>query len=351
MDNKIRQEMDKIEIPKELNIRVILGMENAKKDYERHNQLKPESKSDRKRWSLRKKIMFFSSVAVLLLGLLISSAFVSPAMAKVISNIPYLGSIFQSESISSLIIDELEEKGYKISGTGISYKPKKELEVRVEGSDDYFNEVKDEIEKTVKGILKSKGYDAYSVKVSKELAQNDYVLNEEELKEKTILDNEVTKKLKQLDYKFDLVQTDPKEKIIYIDIDGSKKYYDAVKDDVEKTALDVTELNNYKDYSIDVNRPTVKIAKADTGALITPAIAEGLMSIKEFKVTGVGYKEKPLSFIISTSIPSSDSEAKALGTEIESMIVEFLKSEEISKILGEESYEIIVKSKDKKKIN
>ncbi len=279
--------MDKIEIPKELNNRVLLGMENAKKDYKTPNQLKPEKKNDKKRWSPRKKIIFFSSVAVMLFGLFVSSAFVSPVMAKVISNIPYLGSIFQSESIGSLIFDELEEKGYKINGTGIEYKPKKELEVRIEGSDEYFNGVKDDIEKTVKGILKSKGYDAYSVKVSKEPALNDYDLNEEEMKEK--LDNET---------------------------EG------------------------------------IKITKgADKGSQITPAIAEGLMSKKKFKVTGVSYKEKPLNFIISTSIPSSDPEAKALGTEIESMIVEFLKSKEVLSILGNESYEVIVNSKDKKKIN
>jgi hypothetical protein len=58
-----------------------------------------------------------------------------------------------------------------------------------------------------------------------------------------------------------------------------------------------------------------------------------------------------LSFIISTSILSSDPTAKALGTEIESMIVEFLESEEISPILDNEPYEIIVNSKDNKKIN
>ncbi|MDP1420382.1 DUF4030 domain-containing protein [Peribacillus simplex] len=290
MDNKndkIKQEMDKIEIPKELNKRIILGVEKAEVAYEMSNQLKPESKQGKKRWSPRKKIMFISSVAVILLGLFLSSAFVSPAMAKVISSIPYLGAIFQSEPIGNLIFDELEEKGYKISGTGIAYKPKKEVEVRIEGSDHYFNEVKDDIERTVKGILKSKGYDAYSVKVSKE--QNDYVLNGEEKKEKPTLENEAQ---------------------------------------------------------------DIKITKgADKGSQITPAIAEGLMSKKEFKVTGVSYKGNPLRFIISTSILSSDPEAKALGTEIESMIVEFLKSEEISPILGKESYEITVKSKDKKKIN
>ncbi|MFE4430811.1 DUF4030 domain-containing protein [Peribacillus butanolivorans] len=336
LSNNVKKEVDKIKIPED---KLDQAIENAIK------------RGKKKQRSLGKKVIYFSSAAVLLFGLLIGSAFVSPAMAKVISNIPYLGSIFQSEPIGSLIFDELEEQGYKISGTGIDYKPKKEIEVRIEGSDDYFNEVKDDIEKTVKGILKSKGYNAYSVKVSKENAQNDYVLNEEEMKEKTILENEVTKKLNQLEYKFDFVQTDPTEKTIFINIDGSRKYYNTIQKDVEKTASDVAILNNYKDYKINVTRTAIRIVKADKGSQITSAINEGLMSKKEFKVTGVGYKEKPLSFIISTSILSSDPEAQALGTEIESMIVEFLKTEEVSTILGKEPYEIIVKSKDKKKIN
>ncbi|TDL60086.1 DUF4030 domain-containing protein [Rhodococcus qingshengii] len=348
MDNKIRQELDKIEIPKELNNRVILGMENAKRDYER--QLKPESKGDRKIWSPRKKIMFFSSVAILSLGLFISSAFISPTMAKVISNIPYLSSIFQSEPIGGLIFDELKEKGYKISGIGTGYSPQKVFYVTIEGSDDYYNEVKDEVEKTVIEILLSKGYDAYSVEVNK-VRKQDYTLIEEEMKEKNIIENEVTIKLKQLNYKFDMVQTDPTEKTIFINIVGTKKYYHSVQDDVEKMALEVADGNKYTGYKINVTRVTTEIRPSGKGGQITSTIAEGLMSKKEFKVAGVGYKDKPLSFIISTSILSSDPTAKALGTEIESMIVEFLKSEEISPILDNESYEIIVNSKDNKKIN
>ncbi|MFB5196160.1 DUF4030 domain-containing protein [Neobacillus sp. KR4-4] len=348
MDNKLRQEIDKIEIPIELNNRVILGMENAKKDYER--QLIPESKSDRNKWSLGKKIMFLSSVSVLLFGLFISSAFVSPAMAKVISTIPFLNSIFQSKPISSLIYDELEEKGYKISGIGTSYSPHKIFYVTLEGTDKYYSEVKDEVKHTVSEILKSKGYDAYSVEVKK-VRKEDYVLNEVENKEKNIIDNEVTKELKQLNFKFDRVQTDPTEKMIFINIVGSKKYYNSVQNDVKKMALEVADGNKYTGYKINVTRVTVEIRKSDKGGQIIPTIAEGLMSKKEFKVTGVGYKSKPLSFIISTSILSSDPTAKALGTKIESMIVEFLKSEEISPILDNESYEVVVNSKDNKKIN
>ncbi|TDL76136.1 DUF4030 domain-containing protein [Peribacillus frigoritolerans] len=348
MDNKIRQEMNKIEIPMELNNRVILGMENAKKDYEK--QLKPDSKGDRKIWSLRKKTMFFSSVAVLLLGLFISSAFVSPTMAKVISNIPYLEFIFQSQSVDSLIYDELLEKGYNIT-TGIRYEPEKIVEVSIEGSDDYYNEVKDDVEKIVNRVLISKGYDAYSVKVNKFVAKSDYVLNDKETIEKNQLESEVTKKLKQLDYKFDMVQVDPTEKTIFINIVGSKEYYNSIQDTIEKKAIEVANANKYKSYRINVTRVTVKVTKPDKGAQIIPVIAEGLLSKKEFKVTGVSYKSKPLSIMIKTSILSSDPTAKSLGTEIESMIVDFLTSEEISSILKNESYEIIVNSKDNKKIN
>lgn len=44
MDNKIRQEMEKIEIPKELTNRVILGVENAKKIINGINNLNLKAK-------------------------------------------------------------------------------------------------------------------------------------------------------------------------------------------------------------------------------------------------------------------------------------------------------------------
>ncbi|MDQ0862277.1 DUF4030 domain-containing protein [Bacillus sp. V2I10] len=303
-----------------------------------------------KKLGLIRKITYFGFALIILFGLFVGSAFVSPTMAKVISNFPYLGLIFQSKSVDSLIYEELQEKGYNIT-TGIRYEPEKIVEVSIEGSDDYYNEVKDDVEKIVNGILKSKGYDAYFVKVNKFVAKSDYVLNEEETKEKNLLEDEVTKKIKQLDYKFDMVQVDPTEKTIFINIVGSKKYYNSIQDAVEKTVIEVANANKYKDYKINVTRVTVKVTKADKGAQIIPAIAEGLLSKKEFKVTGVSYKSEPLSIIIKTSILSSDPTAKTLGTEIESMILDFLTSEEISSILENESYEIIVNSKDNKKIN
>jgi hypothetical protein len=349
MDNKVKQEMQKIKIPEELHNRVVQGIENARKDNQVAHQVNPKGKNAKKRWGLRKKVMIYGGVAVLLVGLFICSAFVSPAMARVISTIPYLNLIFESKPIGSLIYEELEGKGYKVSGSGISYKPEKVVEVRLEGTDEEFNEVKSEVEMIVKEILKSKDYDGYSVKVSKE--PTDYVLNEEQIKEKTILENEVTKRLNELEYKFDMVQTDPTEKTIFINIVGSKSYYNTIQDDVEKMAVEVASLNNYPNYKINATRVTVEVKKSDVGAQITSAIAEGLMSKKEFKVSGVAYKSKPLSFIIRTSLLDSDPLAKELGTKIETMLVDFMKSDEIAPLINNEPYEIIVYSKDKKKIN
>nr|WP_259549634.1 DUF4030 domain-containing protein [Heyndrickxia oleronia] len=332
--NYVKKEMDEIRIPED---KLDFAIENA-------------IKRGRKKWKLGKKIVYFSGAAIILCCLFISSAFVSPAMAKVVSKVPYLGQIFESKDVITVIDEKLREKGYNISSIGIGYQPKKTIEVSLKG-EDYFNEVKDDIKKIIMATLKSKGYDAYLVRVNKMVPKNDYVLNKKEIEEKSTLENEVIKKLKHLDYTFNMVQVDPVEKKIFINIEGSEKYFKSIQDSVEKTALEVANANKYKGYRISAMRTTVKVTKVDKGAQIIPTIAEGLMSKKEYKVTGVSYKSKPLTFIIRTSILSSDPTAKTLGTEIETIIVEFLASKKISSILDNESYEIIVNGKDNEKIN
>ena len=340
MDNKVKRELEKIEIPEELRDRVLLGIERAEK------VTKPK-----KRWSFRKKLLMYSGVAVLMLGLFVGSAFVSPTMARVMASIPYLSLIFESEPISSIIHEELESKGYGVSSTGAVYKPEKILEVRLEGSDAEFNEAKEDVEKIVKRILKSRNYDDYTVQVKKELVRDEYVLNEQQLQEQTILNTEVTKRIQELDYTFDMVQTDPTEKVIFINIVGSKTYYEDIRNDVEKMALEAARLNNYPNYKINVMRVTTEFRKTDIGAQITRTIAEGLLSKKEYKVTGIAYKSKPLTFIISTSIEEDNAAAQELADNIETTIVDFLMSGEIVSILNNEPYEIVVYSKDEKKLN
>jgi len=343
MDNNIKKELNHIEIPLELRERVILGVQQARADF--------EPNKNKKSGRFRKKVAYSSGVAVLIFGLFIGSAFVSPTMKAIASKIPYLNLIFHSKSIVEVITEELESKGYKSSGAGISYSPKKFVSLSLDMPDKEFQKAKPNVEKIVRRILKSRGYDAYSIRISKFKPYKDYVPSEEEKKEMTVLNQEVTKKLNQLHYKFGHVQTDPTEHTIFINIGTSKDYYNSIKDDVEKVALETVSANHYKGYKIKVTNVTVTVRKADKGSQITSPLAEGLMSKKEFKVTGVGYKSKPLTFIIQTSVRSSDPKAKEVGKKLNQMIVDFLNSKEISAILKNEPYVIMIKSKDDKKIN
>ncbi|MFF2875176.1 DUF4030 domain-containing protein [Gottfriedia sp. NPDC057991] len=333
--SKLKKEIQNIQVPKDkLNTAIEAGFKKGKRKSKRGHQF-----------------IYFSSAAVLMFGILVSSAFISPTMAEVVSKIPYLSLIFKSKSLDMIIWDKLNGKSYKVSSVGVSYTPKKSIQISLDGSDQYYDEVKNEVKKTVNEVLQSKGYDSYAIKITQQKDFKDYELNEEEKKEKGLLESEVTKTLKQLKYTFDSVFVDPTEKSIFINIVGSKDYYKDVTKDVQKVAFETAKTNHYPGYKIKVTRVTVEISKSDKGSLIVPVISEGLMSKKEFKVTGVGYKSKPLKIIIRTSIKSSNPLAKNLGEEIETEINEFLKSKDISSVLGDEKYEIIIYSKDKNKIN
>lgn len=338
MDNKIKREINRIDVPEELHDRVLLGVERA-------------GEKDKSQWSLPKKIKIFSTVAVILAMLLVSSAFVSPSMARVVSSIPYLGAIFQSEPIGHIISEELAKEGYEVNSTGVTANPDKKVEVIMAGSAEDFVEVKQEVENFTGEILMSKGYDAYKVEVRHEQTNADYKLSKQEQAEKNLLDQEVTAKLEEGGYQFNRVFTDPTDKSIFINITGSEEYFESVKEAVENAGTETVTSNNYAGYTIIPTRVESKITPIDKGAMIIPAMAEGFLSKKEYNVTGLAYKEDPLTFIIRTSIASSDPEAEGLGTEIETMISEFLESDEISSILDGETYNIVVESKDDQKIN
>ncbi|ASV70246.1 MULTISPECIES: DUF4030 domain-containing protein [Cytobacillus] len=333
LSKNVKKEVDKIHIPKEkLNRAIEKGLKKGKKD----------------RRGFGVKILYTCSAAILFISLLIGSVFVSPAMARVVSNIPYLSEIFQSKDIVMIITEELEEKGYHTASTGIGYNDKKTVEISLQGSDEYYNEVKDEVAHVVNQILKSRGYDAYSVNVNKSYS-GDYVLNDEEEQEKSLLTESVTDKLNHSDYKFDMVQVDPTENVMFINIVGSDKYYESIQDTVKEEAKNVAETNHYNGYEIKVTRMTTEIKPADKESELIATITEGLMSKKEFRVTGVGNSVEKI--FINTSIQSSDPSAKELGLNIEAKINEFLTSEDALSILGDNSYEIIIYSKDEEVIN
>ncbi|WP_338368128.1 DUF4179 domain-containing protein, partial [Enterococcus faecium] len=150
--NTVKEEVDKIKIPEDkLDQAIEFGLKRGKKS----------------KRGVGKKVLYICSAAVLLFGLLIGSTFVSPAMARVVSKIPYLGQIFENENdVLYVISEELREKGYKNTGAGVSF-PEKEIIIEIEGSEKYFDTVKADVEKIARNILQSRNYDAYTLKVNK----------------------------------------------------------------------------------------------------------------------------------------------------------------------------------------
>ena len=86
---------------------------------------------------------------------------------------------------------------------------------------------------------------------------------------------------------------------------------------------------------------------------IISILVGGLMANKEFKVSGFSYSfhPLPLQITIKTSVDSSDDEAKDLAKRIEDEINSFIQTDDITKEVRNDPYEITILSKDKKKIN
>ncbi|MEH6941342.1 DUF4030 domain-containing protein [Bacillus sp. JJ722] len=342
--NKIKEEFEKIEVPEELFERAKLGVKNAK--IEIGHTVEKNKKPSR----MKKRLMILSTAAVVIIGLFFSPIF-SPTMAKVVTAIPFLGSLFEKEeSVTGVIYQELKKEGYQIDSVGAVYKPKKEIEIRMMGSEDYYEEVKEDVKKQVENILESRGYDAFSVAVRPQLEE--YIPSKEEQETINVLESAVKERLTELDYSFDEVMVDPVEKVVFINMNGSKQY--AQSDHIEKEVKQVIEKNKYEGFKVKVNGENTTINERkdiDVGSLITSEIGEPLMSRKEYKVTGISYKEEPAQIFITTSFESTDQDSKAIIESIEATINEFLHTKEMVEKIKNQPYEIIIESKNNKRLN
>ncbi|WP_071395107.1 DUF4030 domain-containing protein [Bacillus tuaregi] len=309
------------------------------------------SRGRKKNLSLSKKIVYGCSAAVILFGLLVSSAFVSPVMAEVVSKIPFLGQLITTKSIGSVVSEELKEKGYHVAGIGVSFQGQKEISIEIEGSENYFNQVKDEVEKIVDDILKLREYDAYTIKVSrsKEFEQKVSESDRKRMETVQFLHNAITQELEKHHYT-PLMLMFTKETI---NLELPNTISDEEVQDIKQIISDVLAANNAGTYSVKVKKIDMeKREQEGRWAEILQAVGEDLMGKKEYKVTGLAYSVYPSpELIIKTSIKSEDQDAKEFAGNLEVVIEEFLKNEEMVSLVENDSYIITIRSKDGKKIN
>jgi Protein of unknown function (DUF4030) len=301
--------------------------------------------------TIKKKNQFLYTMgaAVLLFTLFIGSAFVSPAMAKVASKLPYLGQFFESKDIVMVMHEEFVDKGYKVASVGVSYQGKKEVVIVIDGSSSYFDQVKDDVESTASELLKSRNFDAYAVEVTKYKERKDETTPEQEERYKK--ESELFTALNSVykEYQLAGLSLNSDKKVVEIEIPDTDTKMTEIKQQVQSVIR--TKTNEL--YTVNFKKVNMK--KRDQNrrwAEILGMVGDELMGKKVYKVTGLGYSVYPSPEIIfKTSLKVSDPEAKKHATELEKVIEEFLKTEKMQAKVKGDSYKITIRSKDYKKIN
>lgn len=337
LGNDVKKELENIRIPEDkLNHAIEMAMIKGRKK--------------QKGWV--KKWFYASSAAVLIIGLLVGSALVSPAMANVVAKIPYLGSIFEFKGdIVIEISEELRGKGYKVNGLGVSY-PEKVIRIGIEGDQDYYKNVKPEVEKVALDLLKSREYNAYSVKVNRykepKVPQKDKE-TQQRSEDFQVIDSGVREELAKRDIEVIRLGHFAKPERIQIDIPNTEKRVDEIK----QVVSDV--LSNNHIHSIPVEIKKVNMKKEDQDRRwreILQLVSDDLLGRKEYKVRMVGYSVHPEPEIQAfITLSSKDVNAKAFAKELEGVIDEFLKSDQMKEKINDEAYHINIYSKEDKIIN
>lgn len=319
--------------------------------------LQPEKKQ---RHSIAKKISYVTAACIVLFGLFIGSAFVSPVMAELASKIPFLNKIFEQDPIYEVLAEELKNKGYDISGAGYSVHDKTYL-VTVMGSEEYYNQVKDEIKKITEDVVSSRGYNDFKVEVDKEQIMESDIdpANDPKYRDsKLVLDvlKEVVPKLQQQGYKIHpgygvgYQSPDAKDITVDLDIEDTEKRTDeierAILEGIKKQEIEVT----IQFHPFNVQKREIENKWTSD---VLPVIWEGMLSKKEYKTKGVGYsfKKDTMNIFITTTIDRSDNEASELANKIKIAIHEFLQSDDLKDIVGDTPYNVVVRDKDSKEIN
>ena len=287
---------------------------------------------------------------IILLGLFIGSAFFSPSMAEVASKIPYLNQLFHSVPINKVIWENLEEKGYQIAGIS---RDGKGMVIYIEGSEQYFEDVKEEVKETAQKIINGKGYDNDAVKVERQIDKVVQISQRDEEISEAVqggIEQLANENSTILTHGFSYPSPDSENIIIHIDVPDKETRINEIKDVMTEILND----RGIEKYTIEINRINLqKQEKEAQWGELFPVIYEGLSSKKEYQVTGFAYSfdPAPLQIIIKTSIHVSDREADAKVRLIEETIEEFLESKEIQQKIGGDPYIIIIRDKEQNKIN
>ncbi|MEW4305984.1 DUF4030 domain-containing protein [Rossellomorea marisflavi] len=289
------------------------------------------------------------TACLFLFGIFIGSAFVSPTMAKVASKIPYLSTIFHSETLHERLWEEFKKNDINVIGISGT----RDIIVSIEGSEEDLRKVSGKIKSISRKVFSEKGYDATTVEV---VLQVDKIPQPSEMEEKLDLAwEEAKEKLTAVDVTIlsggISLEPDSDHVSVEVSIPASESRKEEIKTIIQQTF----EFHGTKDLDVKVQSVDVEKEKARSTAWneLFQTMIEGLMTKKEYQVTGFAYSfsPPPLQIIIKTSIKESDPDRIEKVGRIETDIQQFLQSDEVQKKINKEEYQLVIRSKEGNKIN
>jgi hypothetical protein len=351
--------LDHLKVPENLEKFIAdLPDRYANGEIDKEIEAKTESDYNHFRHGLKgRKVLWKKAAAITVsvaaaFGLFVGSAFVSPAMAQIVSTIPYIGALFISKPLFEEVKEALDKKDYQYDQFSVSIR-EKEVSVGFEGTVEYYNQVKAPVENLIKDILKARNNDAYKVRVfhdpdaAKRAAELFGTLDHDVDSEADKVTAIVGEVLQKYGYEPNGVGVGSNRKIHIDYIPNTETRLDLIKSDI-LTSLQQEQIKEYKIkfYLFD---PDTQEREGRMLPLFH-TLTEGLTARTEFKVSGAGYTNKKERFYIEvqTTLSSSDNEKEEVAAKIEKAIKEFMQTEEAKQAVQNDIYEIVILTKDRK---
>lgn len=258
------------------------------------------------------------------------------------------------ESLLTKVQQTLEQKDYK--EIGLSSFDNRLLTVQVKDQK-FLDQNEKKIRTLIKDIAKEEKLDALNIEF--EVFDMHSAMSEEDKKLNELI-NEVSKitseSLNEKGYSLIGMMIDAKTPNPYIEIiiDGTKEYYDEVKDEIQKLVTNTVFSNTNIQFEVRLKRKTENEKIDEQWQPIFSVIREETdKKFKEYRGFAYSFHPEPLQIIIKTDLRQSKwawNSSKKIK-QIEQYIHEIIELKREELLVDELPYEIIIRSKDNKQLN
>lgn len=352
MKTNIKSEIDKIEIPDELDTVVKAGVDMAYKGMQQGNK-----KSLSAYFKTRKKHIITGCVLAIAFILLINTMVQSKTLYVFALEIPVISNVFKLDPLSYQIIDELDKNDYYTDNidVGVSFFSGKEITISLGGTPDYQEAIGDQIKQTVEKFLQREGYDSFAINLEKQDEQITHNLSRDQRVEKVNMEEKIKGTLSDLNIESKYIFVEPLEKYVSVSVSTALQNEDELRDYAQFAKTKLIDHMEFMGYEVHVTAVGPRMSVDNDRSTLKPLtdldrkigrLAHLLTEKKAYKVSGFSFKEEPLTFTIKTTVDSTDKEH---GEYLRNVIEDYLNSTDIPPEV--ESYQIYIYSKDGKEIN